>query len=229
MPEDEDSESTGSSDDGGNGNKNVLLYFPDAFGLYENAFLMMDGFAAEGWVVLGCDYFGGDSVAKHTTSPLNDPSFDFSAWTQKHLRSSEILAQTWIKAVVAEYGKDTKFACVGYCWGARFVCGQLSERGVCKVGAIAHPSFLSEGHVAGVQAPLYIVAPSDDELFPPDLRNRTQEILAKGKAQFSMQVYSGVGHGFATRANLEDPHAKWAKEQCFKNFVDWFDYWLSRE
>lgn len=48
-----------------------------------------------------------------------------------------------------------------------------------------------------VKAPLYIVAPSEDELFPPELRNRTQEILAKGKAQFSMQVYSGVGHGFA--------------------------------
>lgn len=39
----------------------VLLYFPDAFGLCENAFLMMDAFAAQGWVVLGCDYFGGVS------------------------------------------------------------------------------------------------------------------------------------------------------------------------
>lgn len=47
------------------------------------------------------------------------------------------------------------------------------------------------------KAPLYIVAPSEDDLFPPEQQNRTQEILTKGGKHFSMQVYSGVGHGFA--------------------------------
>ncbi|KAH0199009.1 alpha/beta-hydrolase, partial [Aureobasidium melanogenum] len=140
------------------------------------------------------------------------------------------MAETWVQSVVAEYGKQgTKFACVGYCWGARFVCHQLSTQGICKVGAVAHPSFLKESHVEAVQAPLYIVAPADDELFPQEQRNRTQEILTKGETHFSVQVYSGVGHGFATRANLEDPHARSAKEQCFKNFVDWLDHWISKE
>jgi hypothetical protein len=35
-------------------------------------------------------------------------------------------------------------------WGARMVCRQLSRRGICKVGAIAHPSFLKESDVSGV-------------------------------------------------------------------------------
>lgn len=40
-------------------NNNVLLYFPDAFGLHINSFLMMDSFAACGYLVLGVDYFLG--------------------------------------------------------------------------------------------------------------------------------------------------------------------------
>lgn len=35
-------------------------------------------------------------------------------------------------------------------WGARFVCKQLSPAGICKVGAVAHPSFLKESDVFGV-------------------------------------------------------------------------------
>jgi dienelactone hydrolase len=108
-----------------------------------------------------------------------------------------------------------------FSWGARFVCHQLSTHGICKVGAIAHPSFLKESHVEAVQGefpnsigltltnsrmhcmlmyvsgPLYMVAPSDDELFPHEQRNRMQEILTQSGSEFSMQVYSGVGHGFA--------------------------------
>ncbi len=65
------------------------------------------------------------------------------------------------------------------------------------------------------------------------------------KKRFNMQVFSDVGHGFAvsssqqtctqthaksyiqSRAFLSDPYEKWAKEQSFKSFIDWFDFWLS--
>lgn len=120
-------------------NGKVLLYFPDAFGLYKNACLMMDQFAAAGYLVLGVDYFNGvsltlekspvarrcrlmlmrgdkqDRVAKHTTTPLSDPTFDFEAWTQKHLHSSEVIAEIWVKSVVEEFaGEGVRFGCVGY-------------------------------------------------------------------------------------------------------------------
>ena len=43
-----------------NGHRNVLLYFPDVWGLSDNAKLMMDGFAdAGGFLVVGMDYFLG--------------------------------------------------------------------------------------------------------------------------------------------------------------------------
>ncbi|KAG9664705.1 alpha/beta-hydrolase, partial [Aureobasidium melanogenum] len=195
-------------DPSGTANGKVLLYFPDAFGLYKNACLMMDQFAAAGYLVLGVDYFNGDGVAKHTTTPLSDPTFDFEAWTQKHLHSSEVIAEIWVKSVVEEFaGEGVRFGCVGYCWGARFVSHQLSTHGICKVGVIAHPSFLKETHVEGVQAPLYIVAPADDELFPHEQRSRAQEILMQSGKEFSVQVYSGVGHGFAVSFVFPFPKA----------------------
>ncbi|CAD0025332.1 unnamed protein product, partial [Aureobasidium pullulans] len=180
-------------------NGNILLYFPDAFGLHGNSFLLMDAFASCGYMTLG------DAVSKHTTTPLIDPNFDFEAWCGKHLESSEEVAAKWVEAVESIYGgpEKVKFACVD---------------GICKAGAIAHPSFMKESHVFGVDAPLYIAAPTTDSLFLPESRARTVEILTEGEKRFNLQVYSGVGHGFA-----------WAKEQCFKGFVEWFDFWLSRD
>jgi len=47
--------------DAATSNGHVLLYFPDAFGLHMNSFLMMDAFASCGYLVLGVDYFLGVS------------------------------------------------------------------------------------------------------------------------------------------------------------------------
>lgn len=40
-------------------NGHILLYFPDVWGLFNNGFLIMDGFADAGYLVLGLDYFRG--------------------------------------------------------------------------------------------------------------------------------------------------------------------------
>jgi len=40
-------------------NGNIKIFFPDAFGLHINSFLLMDAFAACGYLVLGVDYFLG--------------------------------------------------------------------------------------------------------------------------------------------------------------------------
>lgn len=40
-------------------NDNILLYFPDAFGLHGNSYLLMDAFASCGYLTLGADYFLG--------------------------------------------------------------------------------------------------------------------------------------------------------------------------
>ncbi|CZS75194.1 unnamed protein product [Fusarium graminearum] len=224
----------------GTENGNVLLLFPDAFGLHVNSFLMMDAFAECGYLTLGVDYFLGDAVTKHSLTPLSDPNFDFESWKNKHLHASEEAAARWIKAVKAEYGtsESVKFAAVGYCWGARFVTHQLSAEGICSVGAIAHPSFLNESDIFKIKGkksipiqikPIFLSVPATDKLFEPEQRSRTVEILSQGSGRFNMQIFSNVGHGFASRARLTDPYEKWAKEQHFKSFVDWFDFWLGKK
>lgn len=43
----------------GKANGNVLLYFPDVWGMFPNGLLVMDSFADAGYLVLGLDYFRG--------------------------------------------------------------------------------------------------------------------------------------------------------------------------
>jgi hypothetical protein len=43
----------------GKANGNILLYFPDVWGLFNNGLLVMDGFSDAGYLVLGLDYFRG--------------------------------------------------------------------------------------------------------------------------------------------------------------------------
>ncbi len=44
-------------------NGNILFYFGDVWGFFNNAFLLMDSFADAGYLVLGIDYFRGVSQA----------------------------------------------------------------------------------------------------------------------------------------------------------------------
>ena len=43
----------------GKGNGHVVLYFPDVWGMSNNAHLLMDGFADAGYHTFGMDYFRG--------------------------------------------------------------------------------------------------------------------------------------------------------------------------
>jgi hypothetical protein len=49
-------------------------------------------------------------------TPLNNPNFDLKAWSQRHLKSSEEIAEKWVAEVFSKYGNanDVKFACVGF-------------------------------------------------------------------------------------------------------------------
>ena len=41
----------------GKGNGNILFYYPDIHGFYNNSLLLMDAFADAGYTVFGLDYF----------------------------------------------------------------------------------------------------------------------------------------------------------------------------
>jgi hypothetical protein len=53
-------------------NKHILLYFPDVWGFFPNGFLIMDGFADAGYLVLGLDYFRDASYYLHSSLNKGD-------------------------------------------------------------------------------------------------------------------------------------------------------------
>ncbi|KAH6656894.1 hypothetical protein BKA67DRAFT_173469 [Truncatella angustata] len=137
-------------------NGHIILYFPDVWGMFTNGLLVMDGFAAAGFLVLGPDYFRGDPVTKHKKDrhdKTTEPGFDYEAWKAMHTSFADVAVPAWVEAVREQYGKlETKYACVGYCFGAPYVCDQLSGSGVCSVGAFAHPAFLKEHHLISLSS-----------------------------------------------------------------------------
>jgi hypothetical protein len=59
---------------------------------------------------------------------------------------------TWVNAIREKYGKaNTKYACVGYCFGAPFVCNELAGSTV-SAGAFGHPAFLEEHHFTSLKS-----------------------------------------------------------------------------
>ena len=153
----------------GKANGNILLYFPDVWGMFPNGLLVMDAFADAGYLTLGLDYFRGvsqidicvgiadsieDPVWKHRKNrhDSQDPNFDYEAWKKKHTAFADVAVPKWVQAVREGFGKaSTKYACVGYCFGAPYVCDELAGELV-TAGAFAHPAFLREHHFANLKS-----------------------------------------------------------------------------
>ncbi|KAL1635316.1 hypothetical protein SLS56_001739 [Neofusicoccum ribis] len=135
-------------------NGHILLYFPDVWGMFPNGLLVMDAFADAGYLTLGLDYFQGDPVWKHRKNrhDKSDPTFDYEAWKSKHAAFGDAAVPKWVDAVKAQYGSTgTKYACVGYCWGAPYVCDELA-RDTVTAGAFAHPARLKEEHFSRINS-----------------------------------------------------------------------------
>ncbi|KAI8946142.1 hypothetical protein F4801DRAFT_593576 [Xylaria longipes] len=194
----------------GRENGHILLYFPDVWGMFLNGLLVMDSFADAGYLTLGLDYFRGDPVWKHRKDrhDKSDPSFDYEAWKKKHTAFADMTVPIWVNAVSAQYGRpDTKFACVGYCFGAPYVCNELARETI-TAGAFAHPAFLKEHHFRNIKRPLFLSCSEIDHTFDGPSRRRAIDILQEEKKVYHLQLFSGVEHGFALRGNPDDPYQR---------------------
>ncbi|KAI1424505.1 Alpha/Beta hydrolase protein [Xylaria sp. FL1777] len=211
-------------------NGHILLYFPDVWGMFPNGFLIMDAFADAGYLTFGIDYFRGDPVWKHRKdrNDKSDPNFDYEAWKKKHTAFADEAVPGWVQAVSTQYGKpNAKIACVGYCFGAPYVCSELAK-GTVSAGAFAHPAFLKDHHFRNIRKPLFLSCSEIDHTFDVPSRRRALDILREEKKVYHYQLFAGVQHGFALRGDPNDPYQRWVKEQSLAGIVNWFDYWLAR-
>lgn len=99
-----------------------------------------------------------DPVWKHRKDRhTQNPDFDYEAWKRKHTAFADVAVPKWVAAVKKSYGTNTtKFACVGYCFGAPYVCNELKGDTV-TVGAFAHPAFLKEHHFTDLKSTLFFL------------------------------------------------------------------------
>ncbi|CAK7200427.1 hypothetical protein SEUCBS139899_003122 [Sporothrix eucalyptigena] len=212
-------------------NGHILFYFPDIWGFFKNGFLVMDAFADAGFLVLGMDYFMGDPVWVHRKDDDDketEPAFSYEAWKIKHQKFADAHVTYWVDAAKAKYGQaDTKYACVGYCFGGPYVCNELA-RGSVQAGAFAHPAFLKEHHFRNINGPLFLSCAEIDHSFNDEGRRKAVDIMVAEKKTFQVQLFSKVIHGFALRCNLNDPYERYVKEQSLKGIAEWCNFWLSK-
>ncbi|KAH9923136.1 alpha/beta-hydrolase [Epithele typhae] len=198
--------------------KGVILYFSDIFSaFYLNAQLTMDYFAENGYTVLGIDYLNGES-ALH----LSDPMTEWTAWVEPHVKRAPEVTKPWLEEVRKQYA-GAKFFSIGNCFGAPFVMNVLAQDWV-TAGAFAHPTYLTEDHFRRVKRPLLMLVPEDDYLFPTASRRRAVDILVEEKKDYSLVVYGGLEHGFATRGDPSVPNQRWGKEHAALSALAWFDH-----
>jgi dienelactone hydrolase len=76
--------------------------------------------------------------------------------------------------------------------------------------------------------PIFLSCAEIDQTFPKDLRRRALDILDEGKKTYNVQLFQGVSHGFALRADLDDPWQRYTKEASFQGILEWFDFWTKQ-
>ncbi|KAE8350865.1 dienelactone hydrolase [Aspergillus coremiiformis] len=200
----------------------AVVILSDIFGIYINAQLLADEFAANGYLCVIPDLFQGDSVS---VNDMESGKVDLPAWLSNHLPPHvDPVVESTIKYVREELGAK-RIAGVGYCFGAKYVCRHMKD-GKLDVGFNAHPSFVTHEELGAITGPLSIAASEIDTIFTTQLRHESEETLKKTGQHWQINLFSGVSHGFAVRADLSNKHFKFAKEQAFCQAVNWFRQYL---
>ncbi|KAK5170892.1 uncharacterized protein LTR77_004036 [Saxophila tyrrhenica] len=175
-------------------NGHIVFYFPDVFGFFTNGLLVCDTFAEAGYTTIGIDYFSGDPIYMHRDGPKEPKEgFDFEAWLAKHNKFAVENVNGWISAVKQKYGKSET-----------------------KYACVGH-------HFENIQRPLFLSCAESDFTFETDARNKALSILREAKKPYSLQLFSGVEHGFALRCNLDVADERWAKEESARGIASYFD------
>jgi dienelactone hydrolase len=199
---------------------NAIIFLTDIYGLPAVASkLLADSFARAGYLVVVPDYFKGEPM------PAQPGNMNMTEWQKRH-PDSEIES---ILTASIQYAKSLgakRIGAVGYCYGGKFVARLLAKGKGFDVGFFAHPSRLTTDELKAVAGPLSIGAAETDAQFPAPKRVEAEGALQALKLPYQINLYGGVSHGFAVRANVADKAQKYAKEEAYLQAVRWFDTWL---
>ncbi|KAJ0278534.1 hypothetical protein CBS470a_009708, partial [Colletotrichum nupharicola] len=77
-----------------------------------------------------------------------------------------------------------------------------------------------------VAEPLLLSCAENDQAFNTESRRKAIDVLQREQKAYHVQLFYGVGHGFAVKGDPADPYQRWCKEQSLRAMIDWFDLWL---
>jgi len=200
-----------------NPNSGAVIILPDVMGnKAKNVQLLADALAAHGFLTLVTDDVKGDP----TPNP-RPPDFDFGKWRERHGKETVIpIAKDAVDWIHKNQKDIKKIGAVGYCFGAPGTLALLAKGSHrVDVGCVGHPSFITLKELEDIESPLFIAAAETDAIFPEDLRAKAEATLKEGKKTYSVQLFSGVSHGFCVRGDDEQRIERYGKEAAFDSFV----------
>lgn len=204
--------------------RRAILVLSDVIGHeFVNSQLIADQLASNGFFVVMPDLFHSDPI------PLNRPAnFNFMTWLKGppgHLPNRVDPVVHSVLTHMRESLQCQRIGLVGYCFGAKYAIRFLKP-GFGDVGYVAHPSFVEAVELKNIKGPLSIAAAETDSIFPASKRHESEEILAKISQPYQINLFSGVEHGFAVRADIKKSHVRFANENAFCQAVAWFNQYL---
>jgi carboxymethylenebutenolidase len=196
----------------GNGPHPGVLLFQEAFGV--NAYIQSecDRLARAGYAAIAPDFFRGELYE------YNDREAVFAKL--KTMNDGAMLADIRKAIAYLDARNDVRhdgYGAVGFCMGGRLAVltaisfGSKIAAAVAFYGGGIAPKESRFGwpilvdRVGEVEADLLLIYGADDEAIAPDEQGRLAEALSKAKKRYTLTVYPGAGHGFAStdRASYE--------------------------
>jgi dienelactone hydrolase len=214
-----------------------------------NNLLLADAYATAGLQCYIPDYLNGDPVPQDMkTNPEVAKSFSMPAWRARHTSLQTRPALDACIQYLKEEKKVKKIYAIGYCFGARYVMDLILEGAdgkgndsILSKAAFAHPSQLRVPEdferlleiPPSRRIPLLFLTCENDPQFPKEAQSKADEMLEKlnvttegnegnKKMMYKRVYYEGNDHGFAVRGDVSLEHVKKAKEDAFKQAVEWF-------
>ncbi|RMJ27717.1 Dienelactone hydrolase family protein [Aspergillus sp. HF37] len=200
----------------------AVVFLTDIIGIYNNSQLLADEFANNGYLTVVPDLFQGDPIK---LGDMEAGKADLPAWIGNHQPANvDPVVESTVKYLRQDLGVK-KIGGVGYCFGGKYVCRFLKD-GKLDAGYTAHPSFVTHEELGAITGPLSIAAAEVDQIFTTQLRHESEGTLIKTGQPWQINLFSGVSHSFAVRADLSNKHNKFTKEQAFFQAVVWFNQYL---
>jgi carboxymethylenebutenolidase len=182
-----------------------VLLFQEAFGVNDYIQSEARRLAEHGYAAIAPDLFDGDT---YTYAELDKVVPRLQSLGSDALLEHALAAAAYFDADAGV--RHRRYGCVGFCMGGRLAVLTALALGT-KIGAAAsfygggiapkEPRMYAPliGRLRELQSELLLIYGADDQGIAPDEHGRIAETLSREKKRYTISVYAGAPHGFASR------------------------------